>query len=68
MSLCNHTHWSPCSQLASVYGRAAVPKASSTYFDWEPPLAEQAHKVSGMPFSRAYKKRVNTSEKLLGNM
>lgn len=46
MFLHNHTHQSPHSQLASIYGWAAGPKASFSYLvDWEPPLAKQAHKT-----------------------
>lgn len=50
MSLDNHTRWAPGSQLASVYGRAAVPKASfRNCANWEPPLARQTYQP--VPFS-----------------
>lgn len=46
ISLHNHIHRSPRSQLASIYGWAVGPKASFSYLvDWEPPLAKQAHKT-----------------------
>lgn len=47
MTFHKHTHWSFCARLASIYGRAAVPKASVGYLvDRKPPLAKQAHKTN----------------------